>query len=251
MAKDGQIHGIPPEVFRELKTMRIPFPKGSKLSADDPRRKELHRCAIHTSKRFIYVNIWKNASCSMREMVAQTFGITAGAAKLAGRSLWQMSMPSIPRWGVAHCEGYEVIAAIRHPFDRFLSCFYNKRESPRFCRGNQIQLHASLQEFLALTCDTPDSQVDPHLRSQDWFLHSCGKQIGDTLIRFEDLPRSANKVFRRLGVPTKTPQRHTGKRRQKLGVRGNWQQRLSDSATERLYERYKTDFDRFGYSVDD
>ena len=198
-------------------------------------------CAISLKYRFVWIPIWKNASTSLRAVLARTHKLWNKSKAKFGVLPWQVKMPAISRKHVPLFADFDILAIIRHPVDRFLSAYYNKREVPKFCKKYGIPLMLSLPDFVRWTCDTPDEQSDPHLRTQNWFLTIQGEQVGDELFRFEELPTCINESLARRGIDATFERFSTGRSRVNADDVGDWAH-LSDNLKQRLFDHYAAYF---------
>ncbi len=203
-------------------------------------------CAISLKYKFVWIPIWKNASTSLRAVLARTHKLWNDPKVKFGVRPWQVKMPTILRKHVHLFADFDILAIVRHPVDRFLSAYYHKREVERFCKRYGIPHRLSLADFVRWTCDTPDEQSDPHLRTQNWFLTIRGEQVGDELFRFEELPVCIDKSLERRGIDATFARLASGVKRADADEVGDWT-RLADNLKQRLFEHYAVDFERFGY----
>ena len=134
---------------------------------------------------------------------------------------------------------------VRNPIDRFLS-FYNdlfvhttkKRTStPKFYTDNRIKLKPTpIDQVIDMVEQFEDNVADEHFASQSSFIHveNCCK------IKMEDLDAGWTNVCNEIRVDY-----------QPLPVYNKSTNNtfLTEKQTSRIYKRYKTDFEQFGYTL--
>jgi Sulfotransferase family len=156
---------------------------------------------------------------------------------------------------------YTLIAFVRNPFDRLVSCYEDKVRRPlqhdgryffagpynrlllRKWRGAEFHPDMSFHEFVSLVARIPDRMAEGHFKSQASMLHAGGARRPDFVGRFERLEADWTMLADRLGLPELTlsnPTRHT-----------DWREYYRSGETiELATERYRLDLDEFGYSLE-
>lgn len=134
---------------------------------------------------------------------------------------------------------------VRNPVDRFLS-FYNdlfvqttkKRTStPKFYTVNRIKLKPMpIDQVIDMVEQYEDDVADEHFASQSSFIHSDNCLT----IKMEDLDTGWTKVCNEIRVDY-----------QPLPVYNKSTNTtfLTEEQISRIYKRYKTDFEQFGYAI--
>jgi len=146
-------------------------------------------------------------------------------------------------------EEYFKFTFVRNPYDRVVSCWKNKvcdREGDNTVRlKHGIDKNTPFKEFVKVIHGIPDIRADRHILPQHKFLvDKKGKLIPDFIGKFENLEKDYKYVMKKLGVknPPRLPRENKSKR--KKSYRSYY-----DEETRRLvYERYKKDFELFGYN---
>lgn len=83
---------------------------------------------------------------------------------------------------------YEVVAVVRNPFDRLVSCYeFFQKVQPYYNRQYEFPTVSSFKEFLAEVRDWPDETANKHFRSQYNLLSQDGIFLPSVVIDFEDL----------------------------------------------------------------
>lgn len=92
-------------------------------------------------------------------------------------------------------KGYEVVAVVRHPFDRLVSCwcFFTQRQPKYKDKWEFPETIDTFQEFLKGVIRAPDEISNKHFRSQFALLSYYGEYLPDITVKFEsfiqDLPK--------------------------------------------------------------
>jgi len=205
------------------------------------------RSPIFPERGLIFVVIWKNASASLRSVIADV----SNGQKLTGLGFEdhaRTKVMTIPRASISACSNCTTIAIVRHPLDRFMSCYWDKSKNKIWCKRNKRPTGESLNTWIDWVCAESDTNLDPHLRTQNWFLTSNGKHINADLIRFEGLPDTALEVLKRHNFADYFYRSHVGRNRAKQKERARWQS-LTYRQVRRLTKRYAVDFRRFDYRL--
>lgn len=146
-------------------------------------------------------------------------------------------------------------AFVRDPRDRLASCYLQKLAPGR--RGFTEREHRRLglrvgmgfAEFVRVVHATPDSESNPHFRSQ--YLTVCdgdGRILADFVGRFETLAEDFRAVAQKIGAPGLRLGHLLRSRDPSPGKRGH--DDLYDAETSALVaERYARDARIFGYSA--
>jgi len=189
----------------------------------------------------------KNASISMRALAAAL----QHGDKVAGmhpEEQAQQDLLSIWRRYVPRCQNYKAIAIVRHPLDRFVSAYWDKRDDRAFLKANKMKANRTIREWVRWICNVPDDKTDPHLRPQHMYLYAEGAPIDVELLRFEDLPGAADELLQRYKLPARFPHAHFGRIRSKQKAQRYWED-LPYRQVLRLTRRYKRDFKLLGYPL--
>jgi len=150
--------------------------------------------------------------------------------------------------------GYFKFAFVRNPWDRLLSCYFNKfgranapgLDTPA---GSDVELYAGMPfaEFVEAVHEIPDDEANPHFRSQHTVI--CGPQgrnMADFVGRFENLTADFEVVTERIGVAQEIRLPHL----LRSGIRKSrpYTDFYDDRLKNLVHRRYQEDIEVFGYS---
>lgn len=135
-------------------------------------------------------------------------------------------------------------SVVRNPYDRFKS-FYNdlfagttkvRYNVPPFYLENNIELKPTpIDDVISMIESFDDEEADEHFASQSSFIY-CDVE----LIKMEELDQQWKKLTRDLGVDY-MPLNVYNKSIDKI--------ELTQQQKQRIYNRYKNDFENFGYGA--
>lgn len=132
-------------------------------------------------------------------------------------------------------DGYFKFGFVRNPFDRFVStCFFLRRNQPG------MEQHAT--SFMKQAIRTPRFRHRILVRPQSALLtDESGRVALDYVGRFEDLQKSCDEVFDRIGLPrAELAKRNASKH-------GEYSDYYDDGLRHAVAEFYQADFENFGY----
>lgn len=145
--------------------------------------------------------------------------------------------------------GYRFITFVRSPYTRLSSCyinkFINKRDDIHKTFFNQFgKLPVDFHDFISKICTQLDYEMNPHWRPQYRQIHYNDIQY-TSIGRFENFPIDFRRTFDVLGVknqhiPTIRHLNKTDESQKDLAV-------YSKETAHMVYERYRLDFELFGY----
>jgi len=151
--------------------------------------------------------------------------------------------------------GFWKFAITRNPYDRLVSCYSEKvckniemagfvnGVSKGFVRYKRFYGNMPFKEYVEAVCDIPDSDADPHFRSQHTFITSPKDEVYvDFLCDFEDLELLTNELRSRTGRDVSIP--HMLK-----SNRSAWENYYTEEIRAMVAKRYKMDFELFGYKA--
>jgi len=142
-------------------------------------------------------------------------------------------------------DDYFKFCFVRNPWDRLVSCYYNKVKS-NYSGFSKYQINSemSFEQFAKTVCDIPDSDAESHFQSQTYIIKKAGDIDMDFIGKFETLNSDFNYVCKKLGVnKTKLPKMMTSPRPQ-----SNYKTHYKDNLVELVRERYKNDCVKLEYS---
>ena len=195
------------------------------------------------SPRVIFMLTPKAANTSVVQAVGDALGIP-GRADLA--------LPTVDKAEAVRRKSYGwlVVAFVRHPVDRLISCWRDKVSEPGrfhepFLRkyGTAVRPGMPFGDFAEMVCATPDEEADQHFRSQAHELMIGPEAAFGDLVRFEDLAQGWNRVCReiaRRGLVLGVLPHANRSRAKRPAVPG--------PLREKIMRRYQQDYSVFNYA---
>jgi hypothetical protein len=161
--------------------------------------------------------------------------------------------PRVLRVGKSH-QNYFKFTIVRNPYGRLVSCYkhkihpdpkhssnnYYKGVARELSRFEQFYGGMTFEAFVNAVCVIPDCQADPHFRSQVSFITVKGRIVPDFVGRFENLKSDAQHIISKAGIDSSFPHLMAT---EKVKYENFYNKELKD----KVFERYKMDFDTFGY----
>lgn len=185
---------------------------------------------VHLKEKGVtFIHVPRTGGQSVRKVI-QTSGLNYEISSLAERHI-DVKHPTYARAVELFGELGWTFCTIRHPFTRFTSMFQHLSRVDRNMKVN------SLEQFAYEYAD-----YDTFMRPQSvWF------EEGDIdyIMRFENLGKDFKVVANKLGIPENSLVHINQARNQ------NHKTALTPKLKDFLYEKFKTDFDRFGYDPSD
>ncbi|HKL74843.1 MAG TPA: sulfotransferase family protein [Halanaerobiales bacterium] len=205
---------------------------------------------ISDKHKFICVLIYKNATRTLREY----FYFSAKyKAKL-------QDIKSLKRY-----KDYFIFTFVRNPYKRVLSCYLNKiiNPPPHFIKQQLKPFglipNMSFDDFINFLCfnEKGKDRNDPHWTSQHKFIKPGIDFIG----KLEDFDKDFKIILNRIGLPYQSPKHlnYTTKEgahytkdlkyvdKPKKAKPPELDDYYTDKTYQLIYERYKKDFEMFGY----
>lgn len=137
---------------------------------------------------------------------------------------------------------YLTFTIVRNPWDRMVSAYFRPDgDLLAQARAQGVELEGlSFRDFVEASMAVRHA----HLRPQfEYLIDSTGRIMVDMVGRFETLPRSFQRVCRRLGVRRRLPAKYVSTARPSRDHRGHY-----DTRTWSLVaQRYARDVELFGY----
>ena len=189
----------------------------------DKQKKFSIKPIISHEKRFIYLHIPKNASSTIRDC-------------LFGR---QKELDYIFYKNVNSYNDYFKFAFFRNPYDRFLS-FYkdnlkgdvlNQEEYRPYGQYSKLE---NIDNLINHVITYDDFELDYHLKPQSWFVDGIDLDFVGNIENFDN-----DMIKVRWLIGAHKPHKHLRQTSDKYTL-NNEQKKL-------IYDRYKIDFERFGY----
>lgn len=139
--------------------------------------------------------------------------------------------------------GYFKFAFVRNPFDRLVSCWYNKSVESNYFRFDpqtHHRLSSSFSEFAQFVCGLDLNVGDPHLRLQSRLIDLCAV---DFIGRHERFTDDFGELCARLGIPSDGLPRINAS-----GGRREYSTYYDPALAERVAAAYRRDIQIFGYT---
>lgn len=169
------------------------------------------------------INWWgvaKNATTSIKRAFITAMGHGRNVEPQMGKATLYISREE------AQNNGYENIAIIRNPYDRFVSMYIQIfRYTGDEANIRRLKIN-SMDKLLDYIESQPNEERNVHFKTQ-----SCC--LVDPNIRYYDITEM-DKLSRDIGIPI--PHENKGAKRG-----------LTDQQKDRVYKIYKEDFDKLGY----
>lgn len=190
-------------------------------------------------QKAIYLTIQKAASTSLHALC-----LSLGGLKY---SFWKRKSESLPA-------DYFKFSFVRNPYDRLVSCFADKilnssvrghglPKMPRALFELGFRPKMSFERFLRLAVSLPDNIADRHVLSQHAFVtDKDGSLLLDDLGCFENLASDVARIFGCLGAQVALPHCNASPKR------ASWQSYYTPELAKLVRNRYRKDFELFGYS---
>jgi len=143
-------------------------------------------------------------------------------------------------------KSYHSFTYVRNPYERLISCYKDKfvKQRENFMYKNYLfgylDRDDSFEEFVRKISKLPDFLCDRHFKTQYSIIYSKGARI-DHIGRIEDLPGDYEEIrkkhdFGELNIFNRSTSESD-------------KQLLTESVKEMICERFKKDFETFGYEM--
>ena len=131
--------------------------------------------------------------------------------------------------------GYFKFGFVRNPFDRFISyCAFRTRNTGHFAANPQAVMHHFLLEA------PPEHHILFQPQSS-LLVDGGGALLTDMIGRVETMQESYDAVCARIGIPSRLLDKVNS------SARGDYRSYYTDRLREAVSERYRADFELFGY----
>lgn len=146
-------------------------------------------------------------------------------------------------------EKHFLFAFVRNPYDRLYSAYKNKvlqlsDEGKRNIFWNHgVKFGMEFAEFVELICEIPDGRIDRHLRSQSWFLTFDDQLIPHFIGKLEEFETDWGVLNERFKLGETVHKNST----RVLSLDGGYQAQYTPALEEKVFNRYKKDFEQFSY----
>jgi hypothetical protein len=222
---------------------------------------------VHEGREFIYFVTQKVACTSIKTALLPLFDMDVSdfertrpdgtralrVHKLFDASEYQIGKEQLVIELDGKYRGFFKFAFVRNPWDRLLSCYFNKFARPnapglKAPANMDVELYAGMPfaEFVEAISVIPDRKANLHFRSQHAALCDPeGRVMADFVGRFENLEVDFRAVTAKLGLSERVELPHL----LRSGIRKSRSYRdfYDNGLRELVCERYRKDVDLFGY----
>lgn len=192
---------------------------------------------ILDDKEVVFASVAKSACSSIKTSITEEppKGLTIH------NHVRDLSHRRIPR----NKESYFSFTYVRDPYERLASCYrskFNKEDESEFIYTHYLfgylRNNDTFEDFARKVSRIPDSMSDRHFKSQHSIIFSHGAKI-DYVGKVEDLPSDFEDIRQRYGFDElKILNKSSGLSSEEL---------FTIETREITYERFKKDFELFGY----
>jgi len=143
---------------------------------------------------------------------------------------------------------YFLFCFVRNPYDRLYSAYKNKVVEPvhsgakNILENHGVELGMGFKEFVDIVVSIPDRDIDRHLRSQSWFLTYEGRILPRYIGKLETFDADWSKLNSRFNLGMVRHKNSTAS----LSAT-DFASQYSTELEEKVFNRYKEDFEFFGY----
>jgi len=207
----------------------------------DPNNVVLHE------HRLCYMAVPKAASTSIKKRLADCTGVKRTS------NLKHVCKEDVARYTAKN--NYLSFTIIRHPFTRLVSGWMNKFQNEvdpppdKKYRPYGFYPFMPFDEYAGIICDTPDHHMDVHFRSQSYDLTNDRRPVPMIIGRFERMEKDWRYIRTRLVQHSRFDPGeiyHYRPSRAQSVV----QDVLTKGIIKKLEERFRNDFEIFGYKPD-
>ena len=193
---------------------------------------------ILDEEEVVFVSVAKSACSSIKASITED----PPTGRTIHDHISHLSMRGIP----SSKRSYFVFTFVRNPYERLASCFrskFNKQDETEFIYSNYLfgyqKNDDTFDEFVGKVSRIPDFLSDRHFKSQNKIISTRGIEI-DFVGKVENLDSDYEDIRQRYGFNELTVRNQSqGKSASEL---------FTDRMRETAYERYKKDFEKFGYA---
>ncbi|MGB1249199.1 MAG: sulfotransferase family 2 domain-containing protein [Candidatus Promineifilaceae bacterium] len=205
-------------------------------------------------QRLIYIATPKTASTS----ILLTIGVARGLTDVQPREIRGRFAAHIKRGSLQQVNAnYFKFSFVRNPYSRLVSCYENKFVEVReYGRDRFLYAHPpfemsvgdTFEQFIRRIAEIPDELADRHFKSQTAFLYWKGLCLVDFIGRFETLTTDWSALAKRTYLPQQLCNLPREFPRRKMPA--NYQDYYTPELAALVFQRYRADFERFGYAKD-
>lgn len=212
--------------------------------------------------KLLYYPVPKAASSTVRRYLIEHGFADRRPPELTHNDIQHFSFPRInlTRAMELQNEGYRSFAVVRNPYDRIVSCYFDKivgagsnpGPSAGFVRYNQLlgkqifHNDMTFPEFIRMISRIPDFAADAHFRCQRTFLPQKGGEVAlDFVIQMERFANQFRGFLSSAGLPEWAVQRENQTQRRD-GILRQFPETIP-----LIRKRYESCFRLLGYAADE
>lgn len=192
------------------------------------------------NNRCAYLQVPKVASTSITKAIRR-IGDTHGllVSDIEGETRYRYNLPK-------EFDGFK-FTFVRNPFARIVSCYRNRVEGRnqaffRYYKIIGLDQDYGFDSFVRAISEVPDEWAERHFASQYFQVYKDGKCLVDFIGHFENLTEDYKKISDKYGL---IPLEHRN-----ASTKYDYRDFYTEELANLVYERYKIDFDTFGYNAE-
>jgi hypothetical protein len=189
------------------------------------------------NRRCAYLQVPKVASTSITKAIRK-IGDTNGllVSDIEGETRYRYSLPE-------DFKGFK-FTFVRNPFARTVSCYRNRVEGRdqsffRYYKIIGLEKDYGFESFVRAISEVPDEWSERHFASQYFQIYNDGDCLVDYIGRFERLSEEYDIISSKYGL---LPLEHKN-----ASTKYDYRDYYTEELANLVYNRYKVDFDTFGY----
>ena len=220
----------------------------------------IHNNILLEDQKAIYFYIPKVACSSIKTLCARllNFPIEAGQSDLI-EEVHRLDFPYVKKYRVRNqYQDYFRFCFVRNPWDRLVSCYKDKvnyhkghvyeRYDNSFIKFLKdvglFKSNMTFEDFVEAICDIPDGMAEGHFRSQHSFItDETGREVVNFVGKFESFEDDFRVVRKKLNTTASVP--HLRKT-----THEPYKSYYNEKCAARVFDRYRTDIERFAYQFD-
>ena len=192
---------------------------------------------ILDDKEVVFASVAKSACTSIKTSITEE----PPKGPTIHKHIRAFSHKRIPR----NKRSYFAFTYVRNPYERLVSCYrskFNLEDKSKYLYSHYLFGYMgnndTFEELVRKESKIPDIMSDRHFKSQHSIIFSSGAKV-DYIGKVEDLPSDFEEIRQRYGFSElKVLNKSQGKSSEML---------LTDEIRELIYNRFKKDFETFGY----
>lgn len=212
--------------------------------------------------KLLYYNVPKAASSTVRRYLIEHGYPDRRPPVLSHNHIQHFQFPRVSQGeaGMMAADGYRKFAVVRNPYERIVSCYFDKiigagaspGPSAGFIRYNKLfgrklfRNDMDFMEFMRVISRIPDIASDAHFRSQRTFVPICRGEVAlDCIIQMERFSEQFPAFLESSGLPAWEIKRENRTEKRKGTLL------KFPEAIPLIQKRYASCFALFNYSFDD